>query len=82
MNRFKIFTGFLEPRSVPQEWLLNASSRQFDGLLPHFIVYVFFVVNQTFEIVLVLILIRKIVPSLCIVRKVAVILSKLSSFLF
>jgi len=40
------------------------------------------VVNQTFEIVLVLILIREIIRCLAIVRKIAIILGKLGSFLF
>lgn len=57
MNRLKIFASFFETRSITQEGLLNTCARQFYGLLTHFIVYVFFMVNQTFEIVLIIIFI-------------------------
>ena len=83
VDRLKVFASFLESRSVPKEWLLDACARQFYRLLSHLIVYVLFVVNQTFKIVLVLlILIRQIIPTLSIVWKVTVVLCKLGSFLF
>jgi len=51
MNRFEILASFLETRPVSKERLLDACARQFYWLLTHFVVYVLFVVNQTFEIV-------------------------------
>lgn len=82
MNGLKIFARFLETRPVSQEGLFDTCARKFYGLLSHFVVYVLFVVNQTFEIVCIRILVSKRIGSLPIIWKIAIILRKLSGFLF
>lgn len=59
MNGLEIFTKVFKFRSLTQEWLLNACSRQFHHwrrmLAPIFGIHVLLVVNQTFEVVWILI---------------------------
>jgi hypothetical protein len=82
MNGFKILASLLEPRPIPEERLLNPCARQFYRLLPHLVVYVLFVVNQTFEIARIIIFIvgQPIILG-NIIWQIAVVLRKLRGLL-
>lgn len=82
MYRLKILACLLETRPISQKGLLDTCPWQFYGLLTHLIVYVLFVVNQTFEITCIVIFVLYVHICLPTIRQVAVIMSQLSGLLF
>lgn len=67
VNWLKILASLLKSGSISQKRLLNTCARQFYRLLPYFRVYILFVIDQTFEITSIIILLGQIhvvLPSL------------------